>query len=75
MERNGESASKNHYVRRRARIAENKNGGIPPFYGCLQQNCQKIKTVISIFFVLSCEVGAHCAYGKDGAHANRIMNG
>lgn len=49
MERNGESASKNHYVRRLARITEKKNGGIPPFYGCLQQNCQKIKTVISIF--------------------------
>jgi len=31
MERNGESASKNHYVRRLARITEKKNGGIPPF--------------------------------------------
>ena len=50
MERNGESASKNHYVRRLARITEKKNGGIPHFKGFYNKNCQKIKTVLSIFF-------------------------
>ena len=74
MERNGESASKNHYVRRLARITEKKNGGIPPFKGFYNKTAKNQDCSFD-FFVLSCEVGAHCVYGKGGALVNRIVNG
>lgn len=49
MERNGESASKNHYVRRLARITEKKNGGIPPFKGFYNKTAKKSRLFFRFF--------------------------
>ena len=50
MERNGESASKNHYVRRLARITEKKNGGIPPFLNGFYNKTAKKSRLFFRFF-------------------------
>jgi len=49
MERNGESASKNHYVRRLARITEKKNGEFRHFKGFYNKTAKKSRLFFRFF--------------------------